>query len=127
MSSCRLPSCSSGQIQYSTASRQIGHLLHTHVPWILLPYIDLPHFWQSVGEGGPILLCKGKLTNAWGLGGLSKHHSKLLYILFSSICNKSVKNCGLYQGYLVSILPWVNWRYKILRNNQVAITDVIEP
>ena len=25
-----------------------------------------------------ILLCKGKLTNALGLGGLFKHHSKLL-------------------------------------------------
>ena len=37
-----------------------------------------------------ILLCNGKLTKAWGLGGLFKHHSKEVWALFKSVCNKSL-------------------------------------
>ena len=55
-------------------------------------------------------LCNGKLTKAWGLGGLFKHHSKLLYDLFKRVCNKSLKNWGVNQGYLDVALPSTNWR-----------------
>jgi len=37
-----------------------------------------------------IELWRGKLAKAWGLGGLFKHHSKLLYDLLSKVCSKSV-------------------------------------
>ena len=34
--------------------------------------------------------CKGKLAKAWGLGGLLRDHSKLVYALISNVCRKSV-------------------------------------
>jgi hypothetical protein len=34
--------------------------------------------------------CRGRLANAWGLGGLFRHHSKLVYALISNVCRKSV-------------------------------------
>lgn len=33
--------------------------------------------------------CKGKLTNAWGLGGLFSPHSKELYDLDKCVCKRS--------------------------------------
>jgi hypothetical protein len=38
-----------------------------------------------------ILLCRGKLTKAWGFGGLSKHHSRESYDLFVICLSVSVK------------------------------------
>ena len=35
--------------------------------------------------------CKGKLTNAWGFGGLVKLHSKELLFLLNKKWKKSVK------------------------------------
>ena len=49
------------------------------------------------------LLCRGRDTKAWGLGGLLKAHSKLWELLFKSPCKVSVKNsdCLFIQGFLV--------------------------
>ncbi len=71
--------------------------------------------------------CKGRLTNAWGLGGLIKHHSKELLFLLNKIWNKSLWYCGVNQGYLETTVPWVNCIYKICKKYQVATTLIIEP
>ena len=52
-----------------------------------------------------MLLCKGKLGNAWGLGGLSKHHSIELEDLFNNVCKISLWNCAVNHGYLAAASP----------------------
>jgi hypothetical protein len=74
-----------------------------------------------------IPLCKGKLTNACGFGGLFKLHSSELKFLFNRVWNKSLKNWGVNQGYLDVASPSTNCMYKIYKNSHVATTLIIEP
>ncbi len=97
-----------------------------HLPGITYTVCPLAkqvgHFLPGTG-----MLCRGKLTNACGLGGLFKHHSKLSKILFNFVRNKSLWYWEVNQGYLDVELPFTNWIYKICKNNHVAITDIIDP
>ena len=57
-----------------------------------------------------ILLSRGKLTKACGLGGLFKHHSNELYALFKIVWIVN-QNCGVNQGDLERALPSANCIY----------------
>jgi hypothetical protein len=74
-----------------------------------------------------IPLCKGNDTNACGLGGLFKVHSIELKLRFNNVWNKSLKNCGVNQGYLDVAFPSTSCTYTIYKNNPVATTLIIEP
>jgi len=73
------------------------------------------------------ILCKGRLVNACGLGGLCKAHSNPGECLPLSILNKSLNNSTFAQGYPKTALPSTSCRYTICKNNSEAITETIEP
>jgi len=71
--------------------------------------------------------CKGKLTNAWGLGGEVKFHSIELLFLLNSIWNKSLKYWAINQGYLDTKVPLVNCTYNNDKKYHVPTTLIIDP
>ena len=85
------------------------------------------HFFFNIKLNTP--LCKGKPTNACGLGGLFKLHSSELKFLLNKIWNKSLRKSEVNQGIL-DVYPFLtNCRYNICIhiNSWVIITLTIEP